>query len=111
VGACTDIRGCGLINRTGVIMSWSIGFTRDGEQDTILDDNVQFVEGIHNLYESVQKAIQRAESEESDDMYGLEVMLADILDIKDDAGIMEDPDQWEDWDFFGPEVTYWIVLN
>jgi hypothetical protein len=92
-------------------MSWSVGYTKDGAEPVVLDDNVQFGEGMHLLVEGARKAIYEAEQSESNDMYQLEMMLAVILDINNDPGIMDDLDQWEDMDFFGPEVTYWIVEN
>ena len=110
-GACTDIRGYGLTNRTEVIMSWNVGFTYDGEEETILEEEVSFKKGINVLYRYVGNLLKRNENNEDVDLDAYEVLLADISDIKDDPGIMDDSDQWEDEDFYGPGITLWLVEN
>ena len=44
-------------------------------------------------------------------MQHFERILADISDIKDDPGIMDDPDQWEDMEFTDDkgEITYYVI--
>ena len=90
-------------------MSWSVGFTLDGEDDTVFADNVSFRKGMNILYQNALTNANKAQDSELNDEWL--ILVSDIKDILGDEGIMGDPDQWEDEDFYGPEVTYWIVEN
>lgn len=92
-------------------MSWNVGFTYDGEEDTVLKEDVTFESGVNVLYRYVGNLLKRNENNEDVDLDAYEAVGGEISDIKDDPGIMDDPDQWEEMEFYGPSITLWIVEN
>jgi len=64
--------------------------------EVILGEERTFAQAITNLLKWVQNEMNEAEEYEMDNWSALE---ADIRDIHDDPGIMNDPDQWEDTTF------------
>lgn len=111
-GTCTGIRGYGPTNRTGDKMSrssWNVGFTPDDGKDTVLGEDVSYRKGMAILMQYAQENLEK--SCIISEVCSWELLVADIKDLLDDPGIMDDPDSWEDEDFYGPAITIWIVEN
>lgn len=90
--------------------TWSVGVEwNNGKESTIFGDDVTFRKGMHILAEMVQKELTIVEGTELQNPY--ETLLADIKDIKDDPGIMEDSDMWEDETFYGPDDQEWFIVE
>lgn len=78
--------------------TWEIGIYYPKTNHTlILADNVSFPRGMRMLLET-------AKTETMD-----EQLIAHICDIVDDIGIMDDPDMWEDEDFYAANGQTWYI--
>lgn len=94
-------------------MGWSAGFTSN-EPETV--DTITFVEdetfryALRFLRKHVMTILENMD--ESDNLREeYEVCLADINDIYNDPGIMTDPDQWEDLDFYVENGHFYVFEN
>lgn len=94
---------------------WSFGYTDtigdNGPVETVWGEETTFSAAIRQLRENVLFEAKEADESESE---AYEVLIADISDIADDPGIMDDPDQWEEEDFFlqnNSLRSYWVVTD
>lgn len=97
---------------------WEFGYTewipedssKNGDDDpvapktTVWGECSTFSEAIDMLYGYVADMVKKGNSEFSDDLF-------DIRVIMDDPGIRNDPDQWEDIDFYGNEHKEFFVTQ
>lgn len=88
---------------------WSYGQTvfkeNIGSVDDVFGDVSTFTEAMDLLYDYVEKAATAIP-----EMSEYETLLVDMKLIKDDPGIRNDPDQWEDeefWDNSG-ELNFFV---
>lgn len=86
-------------------MSWSVGFRNHFDGDFTFAGDVTFRKGMRILRNLALTA------RDDSDVPELIKVISDINDICGDKGIMDDPDQWEDTEFYGPDITFWIVKN
>lgn len=93
-------------------MGWSVGFTTHEADapDVTLVEVSTFSEGM-NFLEGHFKAILDNMDEMDNDRDEYECLLADVQDISHDPGIMDDPDQWEDEDFVGGSITFYVFQD
>lgn len=89
-------------------MSWSVGFAHSNGDVTYLYHVVTFPEGMRKLYTYVVGEMDSSDESESEEWLTL---IADISDIKDDPGIMGDPDQWEDEEFWVTDGHYYVIQD
>lgn len=93
-------------------MGWSVGFTcteQDAPDVTLVTVDT-FSEGMRWLEAHIVSILD--DLPESDTFYEeYQTLLADIQDISQDSGIMDDPDQWEDEDFWYATITFWITQD
>ena len=94
---------------------WSFGYTDtigdNGPTNVVWGEETTFSAAIRQLRENV--LFEAKEADESDSE-AYEVLLADISDIADDSGIMDDFDQWEDEEFYLQNDSlrsYWVVTD
>lgn len=89
--------------------TWSVGVEHNnGDELTIWADDVTFPEGMRILLEKVQNAYMEDSTDNNASDYLL--IIGDITDITDDSGIMDDPDQWDDNSFYGPDDIEWFIV-
>ena len=93
-------------------MGWSVGFTST-EQDAPnvhLFTSEYYSVGMVWLEAHITSILDNmGEMDNLREEY--QTLLADIRDISRDSGIMDDPDMWDDEDFYGDSVTFWIVQD
>lgn len=101
----------GQNGQTGVKgMSWTVGIQHPGAFNYTylsgLEENLTFVQGLDRLLKAAQ---ERADVLNKTDAYL--TLISDIELIRNDQGITDDPDQWEDMDFNGPFDDTWYITE
>lgn len=91
---------------------WSFGyddpFAGDSTQSVYLGSASTFPAAVDELLSNVEKMASDAEKYE-ESIY--EEIISSIRTIADDPAYREDPDQWEDMDFFDESgnINLWVV--
>ena len=89
-------------------MGWSVGYLQDDGEETHFANFATFGKGMAHLEGHVLTVLDNME--ESDNLRKeYETVFADIKDISRDPGIMDDPDQWEDLEFYTESGYFYIV--
>lgn len=91
-------------------MGWSVGFktTELNATDVRLTEVSTFRAGMDFLEAHIVAILDNlGKTDNLREEYV--TLLADIQDISHDPGIMDDPDQWEDEDFYGNTIVFWIT--
>lgn len=93
-------------------MGWSVGFTSNefDAQDVTLATVDTFSEGMRWLEAHISSILSKMD-EMNDEREEYQTLFADITDISHDSGIMDDPDQWEDENFYGDSIMFWLVQD
>lgn len=91
---------------------WSFGYTDyfmpEGPEDVHMGECSTFVLAVAELYENVEKMAVDADSYEKE---WYDTVLGEIRTIKTDPAYAEDPDQWEDMEFFALDgaICFYVV--
>jgi hypothetical protein len=91
-------------------MGWSVGFTSHeyNAPDVTLATVELFSTGMQWLEQHVRSVLDNM-GETDNDREEYKMLLSHITDVSQDSGIMDDPDQWYDEDFYGDSITFWVV--
>jgi len=80
--------------------NWSYGiYNEDTDEHFLLVEDVTFPQAIRELLKLAEEDNETKE------------LISNIREIADDPGIMDDPAQWEDFDFYGPNDYIWFVME
>jgi len=86
-------------------MAWEVGFATNAGENTHFAHGLTFRTGLLELL--AETVYLLGEANESDTV-ALWTVIKDIQDILKDPGIMDDPDQWEDKEFWVEDGHFYI---
>jgi hypothetical protein len=93
--------------------TWEIGVLYpDLDYPTLIGEDMTFQNGMHKLLETAKFNLEHDKSIMDDETHEeYDTLIDEISEIVDDPGFMEDPDQWEDFEFAGPNFTTWYIYE
>jgi len=93
------------------VNNWASGiYYPDTKSTNEFVSNTTFGHALRTMLKEAQERTNDAydnNDHETGKMY--EVLVADIRDIADDEGIMDDPDMWEEQTFYLDDDTEWYI--
>lgn len=85
---------------------WEVGFATNDGENTTFAHGLTFRDALERLRREVQKQQLRVSESE---MFDLKETEDDITVILEDSGIVDDPDQWEDQEFWHDDGHYYLI--